>query len=68
MSPQLDVRSTGEQTSKDSVKRIFTDNVILEVPIVSTGPNGQPVIDLDSGLARCWESATTHGSSESQRS
>jgi len=48
--PQLDVRSTGEQTSKDSVKRIFTDNVVLEVPIVSNGPNGQPVIDLDGML------------------
>ncbi|MDI9403771.1 MAG: zinc-dependent metalloprotease [Limnohabitans sp.] len=48
--PQLDVRSTGEQTSQDSVKRIFTDSVLLEVPIVSTGPNGQPVIDLDAML------------------
>ena len=50
VSPQLDVRSTGEQTSKDSVKRIFTDTVILEVPIVANGPNGQPVIDLDAML------------------
>ncbi|MFM1804232.1 MAG: hypothetical protein RL136_1111, partial [Planctomycetota bacterium] len=48
--PQLDVRSTGEQTSKDSVRRIFTDNVVLEVPIVSMGPSGQPVIDLDAML------------------
>jgi hypothetical protein len=48
--PQLEVRSTGEQTSKDSVKRIFTDNVLLEVPIVAMGPNGQPVIDLDAML------------------
>jgi len=48
--PQLDVRSTGEQISKDSVKRIFTDNVLLEVPIVSMGPSGQPVIDLDAML------------------
>jgi hypothetical protein len=48
--PQLDVRSTGEQTSKDSVRRIFTDSVVLEVPIVSNGPNGQPVIDLDAML------------------
>ena len=48
--PQLEVRSTGEQTSKESVKRIFTDNVLLEVPIVSTGPKGQPVIDLDGML------------------
>jgi Met-zincin/Domain of unknown function (DUF5117) len=50
VAPQLEVRSTGEQTSKDSVKRIFTDSVILEVPIVTTGPNGQPVIDLDAML------------------
>ena len=50
VSPQLDKRSTGEQTSKDSVRRIFTDTVVLEVPIVSTGPNGQPVIDLDAML------------------
>ena len=50
VSPQLDVRSTGEQTSKDSVRRIFTDNVVLEVPIVAMGPSGQPVIDLDAML------------------
>lgn len=50
VSPQVDVRSTGEQTSKDSVRRIFTDNVVLEVPIVAMGPNGQPVIDLDAML------------------
>ncbi|MSR40389.1 MAG: DUF5117 domain-containing protein [Phycisphaerales bacterium] len=48
--PQLEVRSTGEQTSKDSVRRIFTDTVILEVPIACMGPNGQPVIDLDAML------------------
>ena len=48
--PQLDVRSTGEQSSRDSVQRIFTDNVLLEVPIVATGPTGQPVIDLDGML------------------
>ena len=48
--PQLDVRSTGEQSSKDSVQKIFTDNVLLEVPIVAMGPNGQPVIDLDGML------------------
>ncbi|MFO0828151.1 MAG: zinc-dependent metalloprotease [Phycisphaerales bacterium] len=48
--PQLDVRSNGEQVSKDSVRRIFTDRVLLEVPIVALGPNGQPVIDLDGLL------------------
>jgi hypothetical protein len=48
--PQLSVRSTGEQASKDSVRRIFTDRVIVEVPIVAMGPSGQPVIDLDNLL------------------
>jgi hypothetical protein len=48
--PQLDVRSNGEQVSRDSVRRIFTDRVILEVPIIANGPNGQPVIDLDGLL------------------
>ena len=48
--PQLDVRSNGEQVSKDSVRRIFTDKVLLEVPIAATGPTGQPVIDLDNLL------------------
>lgn len=48
--PQLSVRSTGEQASKDSVRRIFTDRVIVEVPIVAMGPSGQPVIDLDALL------------------
>jgi len=48
--PQLDVRSTGEAVSRDSVGRIFTDTVLLEVPVVSRGPTGQPVIDLDQLL------------------
>jgi hypothetical protein len=48
--PQLDVRSNGEQSSKDSVKRIFTDRVLLEIPIAAMGPGGQPVIDLDQLL------------------
>jgi len=48
--PELDVRSTGGKASRDSVDRIFTDRVLLDVPVVSTGPSGQPVIDLDSLL------------------
>ena len=48
--PELDVRSTGGKASQESVNRIFTDRVIVDVPIVSTGPSGQPVIDLDSLL------------------
>jgi hypothetical protein len=48
--PQLEVRSTGDQESKDSVRMIFTDRVLLDLPILCKGPNGQPVIDLDALL------------------
>lgn len=48
--PNLDVRSSGEAASRNSVDRIFPDRVILDVPIVALGPNKQPVIDLDSLL------------------
>ncbi len=50
ISPEISVRSTGDKSSKDSVDTIFTDNVLLDIPIVATGPNGQPVIDLDNLL------------------
>ncbi len=45
--PEISVRSTGDKSSKDSVDTIFTDTVMIDVPIIATGPNGQPVIDLD---------------------
>ena len=48
--PQIAVRSTGDQESKDSVETVFTDRVLLDVPIMSMGPTGQPVIDLDDLL------------------
>ncbi|MFG0246917.1 MAG: zinc-dependent metalloprotease [Phycisphaerales bacterium JB052] len=48
--PQIAVRSTGDQESKDSLETVFTDRVLLDVPIVSTGPTGQPVIDMDALL------------------
>lgn len=48
--PQISVRSSGDQESKDSVEMIWTDRVILDVPIVTMGPGGQPVIDLDGLL------------------
>lgn len=44
--PNLDTRATGEAEVKSSVKRIFTDRVVLDVPVLSTGPSGQPVIDM----------------------
>ena len=50
ISPEISVRSTGDKSSKDSVDTIFTDKVLIDVPIVATGPNGQPVIDLDNLL------------------
>ncbi|RMH11204.1 MAG: DUF5117 domain-containing protein [Planctomycetota bacterium] len=50
MSPQISVRSTGDQESRDSVEMIFTDRLVLDVPIVANGPNGQPVIDLNNLL------------------
>jgi hypothetical protein len=48
--PQLETRSTGDGESKASVNQIFTDKVILSVPIVTMGPGGGPVIDLDAML------------------
>ena len=48
--PQVAVRSSGDQESKDSVEMIFTDRVLTDVPVLSTGPSGQPVIDLDQLL------------------
>lgn len=48
--PQIAVRSTGDQESKDSVETVFTDRVLLDIPILATGPTGQPVVDLDDLL------------------
>ncbi len=50
ISPNLTIRASGDAESKASVKNLFTDRVILDIPIVATGPSGGPVIDLDSLL------------------
>ncbi|MHC4226249.1 MAG: zinc-dependent metalloprotease [Planctomycetota bacterium] len=47
--PNIRIKSTGDQESKDSVGRLFTDRVILDVPIV-TMSGGSPVIDMDALL------------------
>ena len=47
VTPSLDIRSTGDKASQDSIKRLFTDRVILDVPIITQIPQGGPVIDLD---------------------
>ncbi len=48
--PNIGVRSTGDRHSKASVPRIFTDRVVMEIPIVTIGPSGGPVIDMDALL------------------
>ena len=48
--PNISIRSTGEKESKDSVSRLFTDSVVLDVPILCLGPSKTPVIDLDALL------------------
>lgn len=50
VAPNLDVRATGDAESKASVKRIFTDKVLMDVPILAIGPHGGPVIDMDDLL------------------
>ncbi|UCE46927.1 MAG: zinc-dependent metalloprotease, partial [Phycisphaerales bacterium] len=47
--PNIEIKSTGDQESKSSVDRLFTDRVILDVPIV-TMSGGSPVIDMDALL------------------
>jgi hypothetical protein len=44
--PNVDTRSTGDPESKSSVKNLFTDRVVVDVPIVTMGPSGTPVIDM----------------------
>lgn len=46
MAPNYQIRSGGDQESKSSVERLFTDRVILDVPIVAMNGGG-PVIDMD---------------------
>ncbi len=48
--PAINIRSTGDKESKDSVGRLFTDRVILDVPIVTLAPGNVPVIDMGGVL------------------
>lgn len=50
ISPNLEIRSSGDQESKSSIKRLFTDKVMLDVPILTYVPRGGPVIDMDALL------------------
>jgi len=50
MQPNVEVRSNGDPESRASVKRLFTDRLILDTQILTKGPTGGPVIDLTSIL------------------
>jgi hypothetical protein len=63
ISPNLEVRASGEPEAKASVKRLFTDRVLLDVPIMALGPNRGPVVDLDSLLVGNGNATRFFGSS-----
>ena len=43
--PNLEVKTTGDSQSQSGYDRVFTDRVVLDIPIISDGPNGGPVIN-----------------------
>ena len=43
--PNTNIRSGGDSESRDSVNRLFTGKVLLDVPIITLSPRGGPVID-----------------------
>ncbi len=47
---QLSTRATGAKEAKQSVKRIFTDRVLVSIPIKTISPAGTPVIPMDQLL------------------
>ncbi|MCC7387256.1 MAG: zinc-dependent metalloprotease [Phycisphaerales bacterium] len=49
--PNFNVRTTGDRQARDSVNELFTDRVLVTVPIV-TETDGRPVIDLGSLMTR----------------
>ena len=48
MEPAIDYRAPGDKGAESSVKRLFTDRLLLDLPIVTIGPSGGPVIDMDA--------------------
>jgi hypothetical protein len=43
--PNLRIRSGGDSESRDSVNRLFTGRVLLDLPILTVSPRGGPVVD-----------------------
>ena len=62
MQPQVEIRAEGDKEAKASVGRLFTDRLLVDVPIVTIGPGGGPVIDLDALLVT--NATSFFGSSE----
>lgn len=50
IAPNMRIRSGGDKESKDSVDRLFTGQVLLDLPILAISPRGGPVIDGDQLL------------------
>lgn len=48
--PNTSVRTTGDAESQLSTQRVYTDRVVLSVPVIANGPSGGTVIDLDGLL------------------
>jgi hypothetical protein len=48
--PNISTRAEGEKEAKASVERLFTDRIMMDLPIVTMGPGGGPVIDMDAML------------------
>jgi hypothetical protein len=46
VAPRLDVRTTGDLESEKSIDVLYTDRVMLDVPILAEGAGGGPIIDL----------------------
>jgi len=59
MMPNVETRSTGDNESRASVSRLFTDRYLLDTPILTMGPGGGPIIDLTSVLVQ--QSSTFFG-------
>ncbi len=60
IAPNMSVRSGGDKESRDSVNRLFTGRVLLDLPILTMSPRGGPVIDGDQLLV--GNAATFFGS------
>lgn len=48
--PNVSVKTDGDVNEEASRKALFTDRVVVDVPIVGMSPQGGPIIDLDALL------------------